>query len=223
MRAAHNFLLCLVLLAPAAAQAMPLGEALPPLRMPWVEGAADPAPDGGTPGGTGLAAKPTPRSEIKAERSEAETSPGPWGKTVVLVEIEGTRRVEKDAVRAALKLKTGSLLSRAAVASDLKAIFALDYFADASVRAKPDGENGVDLIFKVAEKPAVHEVVFQGNDELSNDDLKELIDIKTYSILNMAAVVRNEHKIHDKYIEKGYYLVEIIAPHQGRAPTTKST
>jgi outer membrane protein insertion porin family len=195
MRAVYNFYLCLALLSPAAAFASPLMEALPPLRAPWVEGAPQAA----------LA----PAAASPAAAAPASPSIGPWGKTVVLVEIEGTRRVEKDAVRATLKLKTGSVLSHAAVATDLRSIFALDYFSDATARAKPDGENGVDIIFKVVEKPAVHEVIFEGNDELSNDDLKDLIDIKTYSILNMAAVSRNEHKIHDKYIEKGYYLVEI--------------
>ena len=184
MRVCRTLLAGLALAWPSSASPFPLASALPPLRPPWV--AVTQAPD-----------------EL-AGRDEL-----PWGKTIVLVDVTGTRRVEKDAVRAVLKQKTGFTLTRAGVAADVRAVFRLDYFSDVRVSATPDGPNGVDLTYAVVEKPAVRAVTFEGNDELSNDDLKDLVDIKPYSILNLAAVVRNEHKIHDKYIEKGYYLAEI--------------
>ena len=130
------------------------------------------------------------------------------GRSVRRLEISGTHRVEKDAVRAVVKLKPGAPLSRAAVALDLKAIFGLGYFADVVARAEPDGA-GVSVTYTVVEKPAIRQLVFDGNDEMSTDDLKDLVDIKPYSILKLAAVIRNQHKIHDKYIEKGFYLVEV--------------
>ncbi|MHB8420395.1 MAG: outer membrane protein assembly factor BamA [Myxococcales bacterium] len=172
----------LALAWPALAMSTPLAGAL--LRPPWV--AAEASPD-----------------EL-AGRAQL-----PWGKTIVLVDVAGTHRVEKDAVRAVLKQKTGYTLTRAGVADDIRAVFKLDYFADVAARVAADGPNGVDLTYAVVEKPAVHAVTYTGNEELSADDLKELIDIKPYSILSIAAVLRNEHKIHDKYIEKGYYLAEI--------------
>ncbi len=174
----------LVLAWSAAARPSPSGDGFPPLRPPWVFAAAGP--------------------DALAGRGQL-----PWGKTVVPVEVAGTRRVEKEAVRAVIKEKTGFPLTRAGVAEDVKAIFKLDYFADVIVRAVPDGPGGADLIYAVVEKPAVHAVTYEGNDELSSDDLKDIIDIKPYSILSIAAVVRNEHKIHDKYIEKGYYLADV--------------
>ena len=184
MRVRQTLLAGLALAWSAAAASAPLAGELA-LRPPWVA-AQTPAPD-----------------EL-AGRAEL-----PWGKTIVIVDVTGTRRVEKDAVRAVLKEKTGFTLTRKGVADDVRAIFKLDYFADVQVRATPDGPQGVDLTYQVVEKPAVHAITFSGNDELSNDDLKDLVDIKPYSILNTAAVLRNEHKIHDKYIEKGYYLAEV--------------
>ncbi len=146
-----------------------------------------------------------PAALARAETPSADL----MGRTLRKVGIEGTRRVEKDAVRAAIKEKPGSTLSPEGVASDIRAVFGLGYFEQVVVRATPDGPDGADLAFVVTEKPAVREIKFVGNDEMSTDDLKDLVDIKTYSILNDAAVVRNEHKIHDKYLEKGFYLVEI--------------
>ncbi|MHB1843845.1 MAG: outer membrane protein assembly factor BamA [Deltaproteobacteria bacterium] len=144
-----------------------------------------------------------------AAAARAQPSPELWGRTVRRVDILGTRRVEKDAVRAVVKEKPGKPLGREQVARDIRSIFGLGYFAEVTARAAPDGDDGADLTFAVVEKPAVREIVFVGNDEMSTDDLKDLVDIKTYSILNESAVVRNEHKIHDKYLEKGFFLVEV--------------
>ncbi len=180
MRSVEKPLLCLILLRASAALAVP-DLALPPLREPWVEAAPPPA----------------------------VPAPVVWGRRVVTVVIEGTRRVEKDAVRAVLPMKSGSTLDPEAVASTIKAVFGLGFFSDVEVRAVPDGPAGADVTIQVTEKPAVRAVLFEGNEELTAEDLKDLVDIKPYSILNLAAVVRNEHKIHDKYIEKSYYLAEI--------------
>ncbi len=52
-------------------------------------------------------------------------------------------------------------------------------------------------------------VTLSGNDELSKDDFKDVIDIKAFTILDIAAVKRNEKKIQDKYVEKGFFLAEV--------------
>jgi len=130
------------------------------------------------------------------------------GRRVLRIAIEGLQRVEPDAVLAVISLKPGGILTRQGVQDDLHAIFNMGYFADGYVEANAIGEE-VEMIFHLTEKPAIHKVVFEGNDELSTDDLKDLVDLKTYSILNMAAVRRNMRKIHDKYIEKGFFLADV--------------
>jgi outer membrane protein insertion porin family len=130
------------------------------------------------------------------------------GRRVLRIAIEGLHRVEPDAVRAVLKLGPGGILSRQAVQDDIHAIFNMGYFADAYVEAKPVGDQ-VELIFHLTEKPAIHRVIFEGNDEISTEDLRDLVDLKPYSILNTAAVRRNQRKIHDKYVEKGFYLADV--------------
>lgn len=147
-------------------------------------------------------------SAVAASEDASPDSAELWGRNVRRLEIVGTRRVEGDAVRAVLTTKPGMALDRAAIARDIKSIFGMGYFADVLASAVADG-SGTDLVFTVVEKPAVRKVIFEGNEEMSTDDLKDLIDIKPYSILNLAAVLRNQHKIHDKYIEKGFYLVEV--------------
>ncbi|MBS2029652.1 MAG: outer membrane protein assembly factor BamA [Deltaproteobacteria bacterium] len=125
------------------------------------------------------------------------------------IDIEGNRRVEPDAIRNALASKVGSTMERSKITADVHALFALGYFEDISVDAQPAGPNQIKLVVKVAEKPAIRDVRITGNDELSTDDIRDLVDIRTAQILDLDAVHRNAKKIQDKYVEKGFYLAEI--------------
>ncbi|MDP1919706.1 MAG: outer membrane protein assembly factor BamA [Myxococcales bacterium] len=124
--------------------------------------------------------------------------------------VEGNRRVEQAAIARALKQKVGEPFDATKTADDLRALWALKYFNDVQllVQRTPDG---VVYVVRVEEKPAVRAVTLSGNDELSKDDLKDTIDIKTNSILDLSAIKRNVKKVSDKYVEKGYFLAEVTS------------
>lgn len=124
--------------------------------------------------------------------------------------VEGNRRVEQAAIARALKQKVGEPFDATRTADDLRALWALKYFNDVQllVQRTPDG---LVYVVRVEEKPAVRAVTLSGNDELSKDDLKDTIDIKTNSILDLAAIKRNVKKVSDKYVEKGYFLAEVTS------------
>jgi outer membrane protein insertion porin family len=124
--------------------------------------------------------------------------------------VEGNRRVEQAAVARALKQKVGEPFDVARTADDLRALWALKYFNDVQLLVQRTPE-GVVYVIRLEEKPAVRAVTLSGNDELSKDDLKDTIDIKTNSILDLAAIKRNVKKVSDKYVEKGYFLAEVTS------------
>jgi outer membrane protein insertion porin family len=128
---------------------------------------------------------------------------------LVEVRVEGNRRVELEAVKRALRNKEGEPFDPALSADDLRALWALNYFADISLLVQRLPSGGVAYIVRVTERPSVREVTLKGNDELSKDDLKESIDIRSYSILDLDAIRRNAKKIQDKYVEKGFFLAEV--------------
>jgi outer membrane protein insertion porin family len=137
------------------------------------------------------------------------TDTTPWGKDVRSIEVLGTHRVERDAVKAALKFKVGEPLVRSAAAESLRSLFALGYFSDVVITSSIVDPIQVDVQVTVVEKPALRKVLFEGNDEISADDLKEAVDLKPYSILNIASVRRNQKKLREKYVEKGFYLADV--------------
>jgi outer membrane protein insertion porin family len=127
---------------------------------------------------------------------------------VAEIRVEGNRRVEAAAIRNALATKAGAAFSPSRAAEDLRGLWRLGFFSDVQLLVD-EGEQSTTLVVRVEEKPAVREVKVRGNKELSDEDLKDIVDIKPFSILNMAAVRRNARKLQDKYVEKGYFLAEV--------------
>jgi len=129
---------------------------------------------------------------------------------IVEVRVEGNRRVEQAAIARALKQKVGQVFDPARTADDLRALWVLKYFNDVQLLVQRTPE-GIAYVVRVEEKPAVRAVTLSGNDELSKDDLKDTIDIKANSILDLTAVKRNVKKVSDKYVEKGFFLAEVTS------------
>jgi outer membrane protein insertion porin family len=127
---------------------------------------------------------------------------------IVELRVEGNKRVEKDAIARVLKNVPGKAFDPALTGDDIRALWALNYFSDVQLLTQRLAR-GIVYVIRVEERPAIRDVRLQGNEELSKDDFKETLDLKAYSILDLEAVRRNEKKIQDKYIEKGYFLSEI--------------
>jgi outer membrane protein insertion porin family len=90
----------------------------------------------------------------------------------------------------------------------VRALMKLGYFADVVVDEKGPPDRPI-LVVKVVEKPSVQDVRIEGMEELSADDLKDLVEVKKYAILDAAAVRKSIKKMQEKYVEKGFYLADI--------------
>jgi outer membrane protein insertion porin family len=155
-----------------------------------------------------LAATPAFAQTGITESSDAPLDESP--DRIIEIRVEGNRRVEQPAIARALKQKVGEAFDAAKTSDDLRALWALKYFNDVQLLVQRSPA-GIAYVIRVEEKPAVRAVTLSGNDELSKDDLKDTIDIKANSILDMAAVKRNVKKVSDKYVEKGYFLAEVTS------------
>jgi len=127
---------------------------------------------------------------------------------IIEVRVEGNRRVEPDAIKRALKNQEGQIFDHEKTGDDLRSLWSLNYFSDIQLLVQRT-DRGIIYLVRVTERPAIRDVKLQGNEELSKDDFKEAIDLKSYSILDLDAVRRNEKKIQEKYVEKGFFLAEV--------------
>jgi len=137
-----------------------------------------------------------------AHRSDA-------GRIVVSeIVIEGNKKIEKDAILAKLKSRVGEPYSTELVHEDVRSIFDLGYFFDIQV-IKTDVPKGIRLTYKVVEKPSVVEITFRGNSELTENDLKEAIDLKPYQIQDISKIQKAQDKLSKLYEDKGFFLAKI--------------
>jgi len=145
------------------------------------------------------------------ETATEAAAPVPDSGVIAKVNVQGNRRVESDAIRAAIPLKAGDTFDREKVKAALLAVWRMGYFNDVKLdvsRAKPP-LTGYVLTVLVSEKPAVREVKLEGNEELSKDDFKETIEVKPFQILDQEAVRKSAKKMQEKYVEKGFFLAEV--------------
>jgi outer membrane protein insertion porin family len=132
-----------------------------------------------------------------------------FGRTITRIQFRGNRKVEDDAIRVNLRSKVGDTLKPEAVRADLRAMWDMGFFEDIVVEAEPEGDDGVVVIFAVDEKPSIRKVLVSGNDEIGLDKINEVLDLKRDTILDVGKIKQNREKIHDLYVEKGYYLATV--------------
>ena len=124
------------------------------------------------------------------------------------ITILGNVKIEEGVIRGALKSREGGLFSNEQVREDLRSIFSLGYFTDVQVDIKSTPK-GREVIYIVAEKPSIKEVLILGNDKVKWDDIKEKVTLTPRSILNLEKVLENAEQIRKLYFSKGYYGVRV--------------
>jgi len=145
---------------------------------------------------------------IASAQSFEAAAPAPAQGQIASVQIQGLRRVEEAALLAVVATRAGGRVDARTIQRDVKAIYGSGFVDDVRVDiARVDG--GVAVTFIVDEKPAIREVKLSGNKKLDEDALYEVIDITAFSVLNEADLKANIRRMRDKYLEKGFYLVQI--------------
>jgi len=117
---------------------------------------------------------------------------------------EGNSRIDSGAILRKIQSKTGDVYDPAVLRDDLKAIYKMGYFDDVQIDIK-DGDAGKMVTYRVVEKPAITSLTYSGIDELDDDDVTEVVNIKENSILNPARVNDAAAAIQTLYKSKGYY------------------
>ncbi len=125
------------------------------------------------------------------------------------VRVEGNRRAEKEAVLGVVRTKAGAPLDPETVSEDIRRIWSLRTFDDVVVEAVPGEQGALVVTFRVREKKSIREVRYEGADEVSEEDLKEVVNIQEFALLDVSEVQRNAVKIRDLYTEKGFFLAEV--------------
>jgi outer membrane protein insertion porin family len=129
------------------------------------------------------------------------------------IQVEGQRKIEKDAILNRLKLKIGTSYSpeelREALREDVNQLFKSGFFFDVEV-SKQDIADGFVLKLKVFEKPSITDIVWEGvSEDVKKEEIQEALGVKAFEILNMAKIKEGQEKIQKYYEDKGFFLAKI--------------
>jgi outer membrane protein insertion porin family len=165
-----------------------------------------------------FAQTPPPVQEQPADAptatNPAETPPpaplvaaGPAQSAVVQrILIEGNERIEAGTVRSYLPIQTGDVVDAARIDTAIKTLFRTDLFADVAIQV-----TGADLVVRVVENPIINQVVFEGNDALSEQKLREEVTIRPRGIFTRSRVQQDVQRIVELYRRSGRIGV-VVAP-----------
>ncbi len=122
--------------------------------------------------------------------------------------VTGNRRIENTAVFNVIKVKTGDNFFEGKIDEDVKAIYNLGYFSDVKVE-KSVKDKEISLTYRVTEKPVVRELLFEGSKAISQDKLKEAVEIKVNSIVSTKDLAKSVKKIKKLYMDEGYSQADV--------------
>jgi outer membrane protein insertion porin family len=123
---------------------------------------------------------------------------------------EGNKRIDSGAILRKITTKAGDSYDQAALRKDLKEIYAMGYFNDVQIDVR-DTQKGKNVIFRVVEKPVIKSVIFEGMDELKEEDIKAAANLKEHFILNPAKITAAEEAIRQLYKTKGFYNSKVTS------------
>ena len=127
---------------------------------------------------------------------------------ITAIEVRGNARVEAEAIVADLHSRRGQLLDKATVQRDLRSLYELGYFSNIEI-LREDNDTGITLIVRVEEKPAIVAIEFRGLEEIKEEDLREQLNTKLYTIVDENAIADDVQMIERQYAQKGFYLAEV--------------
>ena len=138
------------------------------------------------------------------EKTATPGEPNALKEGISSVVVEGNKKIDREAILEKIGSKVGTDLSDEQIKKDINAVHKLGYFDGVDVYF----DSGV-LKFVVKERPSIFRIVFFGNEQISTDDLKNLLTIKTYDIFDENLVRESARKLAKHYEEKGFYLAKV--------------
>ena len=142
------------------------------------------------------------------------------GLKIQSIGIEGNQRIEDSAILGRLTVQPGDHITTIIARQQIQRIYDMGFFDDVQVRTESIA-NGVLVIFFVKEKPFTVDIVFDGNEELSDDKLKEVVTLRSQVFLDKKEVKASAEKIREEYQIEGYHHAKVIPIVQALDDTRK--
>lgn len=127
-----------------------------------------------------------------------------WAESIQKILVEGNKRIEEQTVRSYLSLYEGAEYSAENSRKAVKSLYATGLFDDVKMTW-----NEGTLVVEVQENPVINRVVFEGLDELGEEQLKKLVELKERGVYNPGKVQKDVSEILSAYRAAGHFLASV--------------
>jgi outer membrane protein insertion porin family len=131
------------------------------------------------------------------------------GSKVKSIQLRGNKRIEFQAIAGRLTLKPDDPYTVENVRGQVKILYDTGFFDDVQVETE-SVPGGTAVVFVVREKPFITEIVYDGNENLTDEKLREKTTIKSQSFLDMQQAKESAERIREKYQKDGYYNCQVV-------------
>jgi outer membrane protein insertion porin family len=174
--------------------------ATPVQRLPPADAAAGP---GTAAPGT---AAPSTAPPSAATPSAAPGTPIAASGTIQSIQIVGNQRIENGTILSYMLVRPGDPFDPARIDRSLKTLYATGLFQDVDLTRQGD-----TLVVKLVENPLVNKVAFEGNKLESDDQLKDLVQLRPRAVFTPEAAEADRQKILDAYAKRGRFAT-VVTP-----------
>jgi outer membrane protein insertion porin family len=119
------------------------------------------------------------------------------------VRFTGSSTVDKARITSSMRLKPGEVWTREKEEDDLRALFNSGDLLNVSIDSI-DGPDGVSVIVTGEARPAMGDLVFEGNTVFKTDRLRDEAGFKTGTVVEEAKLNEVRAKIQELYQKRGY-------------------
>jgi len=128
-------------------------------------------------------------------------------------DVVGNENVSKEVVLLSLTSKLGDAFTEEKLRKDVEVVKHLGYFSSIETDLTPY-QGGVRITFRVSENPIINRLSIQGNQLIPTKRIKELLNIKVGSTLNLTQLQDGIKAINKAYSDKGYAFCGILSNEQ---------
>ncbi len=149
-------------------------------------------------------------SFVPCAQAQTVLFPKVEGEIVDEIRLDGNKRNADEDLLYYIKQRRGGPLDLATVSADVKRLYKMKLYDDIQVDFNVEAGRNV-LTYTFVEKPSVASFLFEGNSQVSFDDLKEVVDLKIATPLDIDKINSNVAKIKAHYDKEGYFLAEVTS------------
>ena len=139
--------------------------------------------------------------------------------------MSGPQTLGKSFILQNLQVEAGTSYDPASIDKSIRNLIATGSVEDVKVFIDPNKTNSseVALVFRVTGKARIGEIIFEGNDKLSDKKLEKTISLAVGDLLDASKVKADQRLLEDKYLEKGYWNSNVESEIRDKTSNGKTT